>query len=65
LQEVDPAEPDGFMRIAKQRHGEWEGLFNFWFDIRSQQWIPEHGHGPMPFPPPEAKVMESMLGAVA
>jgi len=53
------------MRIAKQRHGEWEGLFNFWFDIRSQQWIPEHGHGPMPFPPPEAKVMESMLGAVA
>jgi twinkle protein len=53
LQEVDPAEPDGFMRIAKQRHGEWEGLFNFWFDIRSQQWIPEYGKPAMPYPPPD------------
>lgn len=63
--EVSHEDPDCFIRVAKQRHGEWEGLFGFWFDKASQQWIPEHGYGPMPFPPPEAKTMPSMLGAVA
>lgn len=62
--DFDPQEPDCFIRVAKQRHGEWEGLFSFWFDKGSQQWIPEYGYGPMPFPPPEAKTMPSMLGAV-
>jgi twinkle protein len=66
LQEVDVSEPDGFIRVAKQRHGEWEGLFNFWFDARSHQWIPEHGKPAMPFPPPDENGrMPSLYGEVA
>jgi twinkle protein len=53
MQEYDHSEPDGYIRVAKQRHGEFEGLFAFWFDARSQQWIPEHGMPHMPFPPPD------------
>ena len=66
MQEVDASEPDGFIRVAKQRHGEWEGLFNFWFDARSQQWIPEYGKPAMPFPPPDENGrMPSLYGEVA
>ena len=53
LQEVDVSEPDGYIRVAKQRHGEWEGLFQFWFDVKSHQWIPEYGRPAMPYPPPD------------
>lgn len=45
-------EPDGFIRVAKQRHGEWEGLFSFWFHADSQQWIPRNINKPMPWPGP-------------
>ena len=48
------ADPDCYIRVVKQRHGEWEGHFNFWFDKTSQQWIPEHAMGPMPYPPLDA-----------
>ena len=51
--QIDPKEPDCYIRVVKQRHGEWEGHFNFWFDKNSQQWIPEQGMGPMPYPPLE------------
>ncbi|MCP5015071.1 MAG: AAA family ATPase, partial [Ketobacter sp.] len=30
--------PDGYLRVAKQRHGEWEGLWGFWWDENSHQW---------------------------
>jgi twinkle protein len=35
------AEPDGFWRVAGQRHHPWEGSFAFWFDKGSQQFM-EH-----------------------
>lgn len=35
------AEPDGFLRVAGQRHHPWEGSFAFWFDKDSQQFM-EH-----------------------
>lgn len=31
-------EPDGFIRVAKQRNGEWEGGFRFWWNPQAQQW---------------------------
>jgi twinkle protein len=31
---------DAQLFIAKQRHGEWEGKFNLWFDKPSQQYTP-------------------------
>lgn len=34
----DPKDPSCFLEIAKQRHGEWEGTFGFWWDERSMQW---------------------------
>ena len=49
------AKPDGFIRVAKQRHGEWEGLWGFWWHEQSQQWIPKQGAGAMPWPHPEAQ----------
>jgi len=36
--EFEP-KPDGFLRIAKNRHGDFEGLVSFWFDNGSQQWL--------------------------
>ncbi len=36
-------EPDGYMRVAGQRHFSWEGSFAFWFDKGSQQFL-EHQH---------------------
>lgn len=35
--------PDCTLRVAKQRHGEWEGVFNFWFHGDSMQYTPEPG----------------------
>lgn len=32
-------EPDGFLRVAGQRHHPWEGSFAFWFDKASQQFL--------------------------
>lgn len=36
-------EPDAFLTIAKQRHGEWEGTIGLWFHRGSQSFIP-HEH---------------------
>jgi twinkle protein len=36
-------EPDGYLRVAGQRHFSWEGSFAFWFDKGSQQFL-EHEH---------------------
>ena len=38
-QEPDPTMPDAFVRIAKQRHHEWEGAWVFYFDKASQQFL--------------------------
>jgi len=37
----DEDEPDSFIRVAKQRHGEWEGLWGFWWNAEAQQWLEE------------------------
>jgi len=39
-EDVDENEPDITLTVAKQRHGEWEGVFNFWFHAPSQQLTP-------------------------
>ena len=35
--------PDVFTVCDKQRHGEWEGMINLWFDIKSMQYR-DHEH---------------------
>ncbi len=64
-QEVDQDEADCYIRVAKQRHGEFEGLFGFWFHAQSQQWVPDNRKLPMPFPPPDAKGMKTIWDEVA
>lgn len=44
--------PTGFLRIAKHRHGEWEGNWGFWFHEASQQWIAKPGGHALPWPGP-------------
>ncbi len=41
------ADPDGFIFCNKQRNGEWEGMFSFWWQEQSQQWLEEQGSKPM------------------
>jgi len=41
---VDNNEPDCTLTVAKQRHGEWEGVFLFWYHKRSMQYIPDTGN---------------------
>ncbi len=50
--DFDEGEPDGFIRVAKQRHGEWEGLWGFWWHDKSQQWISKQTTQAMPYPHP-------------
>jgi twinkle protein len=42
-EEVNEDEPDITMTVAKQRHGEYEGVFNLWFHPASQQIISRPG----------------------
>jgi twinkle protein len=32
-------EADQYLTVAKQRHGEWEGAFQFWFDNPTLQFL--------------------------
>lgn len=41
--------PDQKIIVEKQRHGDWEGGFLFWFDDASLQFVGEEGRGAMPF----------------
>jgi hypothetical protein len=52
LGEIDESEPTGFIRVAKHRHGEFEGTWGFWFHEESQQWVPSPTMGAMPWPEP-------------
>ena len=36
--EYHEANPDCFLTVSKQRHGDFEGRFAFWFDKDSTQW---------------------------
>lgn len=43
------ADPDAALICCKQRHGEWEGGINLWFDRDSQQFVQEAGGQPINF----------------
>ena len=40
---------DSTLTVAKQRHGEWEGQFKFWFDKDSMQYTPDFNNRPIPY----------------
>lgn len=44
-----PGEPDAALICCKQRHGEWEGGVNLWFDAKSQQFVETQGGSPINF----------------
>ena len=46
-QEPDSEEHDCLLKIAKQRHGEWEGSFLLWFHPKSMQYTPDSRNIPM------------------
>lgn len=43
-------DPTGFIRIAKHRHGDYEGTWGFWFHEPSQQWVSAPDRGCLPWP---------------
>jgi len=48
-QHVDIDEPDCRLIVDKQRHGEWEGIFNLWFHNSSKQFVPTSADRTMRF----------------
>ena len=67
--DLDDGQPTGFIRVAKHRHGEWEGTWGFWFHEESQQWVPSPKMGAMPWPEPGRQwskndVQEDRLGSI-
>lgn len=48
--EVNEEEPDCNLIVEKQRHGEWEGMFNLWFHPESKQYVPNPDNRIMAFP---------------
>lgn len=40
-------EPDGFLRVAKQRDHDFSGTFGFWYHANSNQWTEEYSDTPM------------------
>lgn len=38
-QPFDEGEPDCYLDISKQRHGDFEGRFGFWWESNSTQWL--------------------------
>ncbi len=52
-EEVKPGEADATLTVGKQRHGEWEGDFLFWFDRDSQQYLKSADAQPLPWPSAE------------
>jgi twinkle protein len=39
-------EPDCYLSVEKQRNGDWEGVFGFWFDGPSMQYVENRGQLP-------------------
>ena len=48
--DYDVDAPDAYIRVVKQRHGEWEGTWLFWWHEKAQQWLPKRTTMSMPFP---------------
>lgn len=53
--EIDEAEPDALLIVEKQRNGEYEGKFAFWFHAPSQQFVPTPESSAMPIIPAHAE----------
>jgi twinkle protein len=47
--EATRAEPDLYLKIAKQRHAPFEGSFKFWKHAVSMQFLPDGMTGPIPY----------------
>lgn len=45
----DHSDPDAIMKVVKQRHGEWEGQFKFWFHPESQQYCEDQYVRPLEY----------------
>lgn len=48
--------PDCYLQIEKQRNGEFEGDFKFWFHEKSQQWLSKKTTIAMPYPSPNNRL---------
>lgn len=48
-EDVDPESPDCVLKVAKQRHGEWEGAFHLWHCNESRQFKPRPDERPMAY----------------
>lgn len=46
---IDQDEPNCRLIVDKQRHGEWEGMFNLWFHGSSKQFVPRPENRSMGF----------------
>ena len=46
----DCTDPTGYIRVAKHRHGDYEGTWGFWFHDESQQWVANPTLGAQPWP---------------
>ena len=42
-------QPDGTIRVAKNRHGEFDGKFNFWYHPASNQWLESKNSPPLQY----------------
>ena len=45
--EIKDEEADCLLKVAKQRHGEWEGSIKLWYHKPSMQYVPNPGERPM------------------
>jgi len=43
-------EPDCYLSLEKQRNGDYEGVFGFWFDVASMQYVEHRGQHPRRYP---------------
>ncbi len=46
---LEEDKPDQILTVAKQRHGEYEGSFGFWFHGKSLQFTPNPDNRPLPY----------------
>lgn len=47
--EVSENDPDCILKVDKQRHNAWEGVFKLWFHKESLQYIPDNRYAVMPY----------------
>lgn len=47
--EAENDKPDCTLTVAKQRHGEWEGVVAFWYEPESMQYTPNENNHAIPY----------------